>query len=125
CAAALSSAIQAALLQDSTEGEISFRHGLAAQAVHDALPGPERRRLHLRAGRALEASEPPLPVASLAEHFREAGVAGKGAVYAEAAADAAYAAYDPGHGRQPPANAGELLERAAKLRAELEAAKRG
>ena len=44
---------------------------------------------------------------------------------AKAAAQAAYEAYNVGHGRQPAPNAGELLAKAAQLAAELEAAKRG
>jgi hypothetical protein len=43
---------------------------------------------------------------------------------AKEAGAAAYAAYNPGHGRLPAANAGELLEKAAAARAALAAAQR-
>ena len=46
-------------------------------------------------------------------------------VEAKAAADAAYEAYNVGHGRRPAANAGELLAKAAQAAAALAAAKRG
>jgi len=41
---------------------------------------------------------------------------------AKAAGEAAYAAYNPGHGRLPAGNAGELLAKAVAARAELAAA---
>ncbi|MEA2129118.1 MAG: hypothetical protein QOJ85_2009, partial [Solirubrobacteraceae bacterium] len=44
---------------------------------------------------------------------------------AKAAAQAAYDAYNVGHGRTPAANAGALLAKAAQLAAQLDAAKRG
>ena len=72
-----------------------FRHALAARAVYEAIPAPLRRELHLRAGRALEAV-PPLPLARLARHFREAGDAAAWCRYGEQAADLALAAGDHG-----------------------------
>ena len=43
---------------------------------------------------------------------------------AKAAAQAAYDAYNPGHGKPPAANAGELLAAATEAQQRLEAAKR-
>ncbi len=52
---------------------IAFRHVLAARAVYDRAPAPERAAAHRRAGEALEATVP-RPVGRLAHHFREAGL---------------------------------------------------
>jgi DNA-binding CsgD family transcriptional regulator/tetratricopeptide (TPR) repeat protein len=71
----------------------SFRHTLAAQAVHEAIPAPLRTRMHLRAGQALEALPRP-PVVRLARHFRAAGQAEAWCRYAEQAADLALASGD-------------------------------
>ena len=81
-------ALASALLQDEPGGRIGFRHPLAMQAVHDSIPGPKRRAMHLRAARELEAADPE-PLARLAHHFREAGEADEWVRYAEEAADLA------------------------------------
>jgi DNA-binding CsgD family transcriptional regulator/tetratricopeptide (TPR) repeat protein len=72
---------------------LEFRHALAARAVYEAIPAPLRRAMHLRAGLAL-AERPPLPVARLARHFREAGDTAAWYEYGEQAADLALAAGD-------------------------------
>jgi DNA-binding CsgD family transcriptional regulator len=83
------------LAEDKPDGRglTGFRHVLAAQAVHETIPGPERRMLHQRAGHALE-DIAPLPLARLARHFREAGDADRWCRYGEQAADMAMAAGD-------------------------------
>ncbi|HWC27060.1 MAG TPA: AAA family ATPase [Solirubrobacteraceae bacterium] len=86
---ALGRALSVAVLEERADGLYGFLHALAAQAVYDEIPGPERRWLHRRAAEALQAGPEPLPLAQLAHHFREAGRARLAAQYAEAAADAA------------------------------------
>jgi DNA-binding CsgD family transcriptional regulator len=90
--AGLSAALGSGLLQTSQRGLISFRHVLAARAMYDAIPVPERRAMHLRAGQALETV--PAGLTQLARHFRETGEAGKWCEYAERAADLAVASGD-------------------------------
>ncbi len=85
---ALSQAVSRGLLEEKPDGRFGFRHVLAAEAAQAEIPAPERRRLHLRAGRALEASPAPRPLARLVHHFREAKLS-KWARYAEAAAEVA------------------------------------
>jgi DNA-binding CsgD family transcriptional regulator len=86
--AALSEALASALVLDVEDGHYDFRHALARQAVEEAIPSPLRRRLHLRAGRALESASRK-PVARLAHHYREAGKTKEWIRFAEAAADRA------------------------------------
>ncbi len=86
---ALTQAVSPGLLEEKPDGRFGLRHVLAAEAVQAEIPAPERRRLHLRAGRALEASPGSPPLARLAYHFREAKLSSRWARYAEAAADAA------------------------------------
>ena len=74
-------------------GLITFRHALAARAIHEALPNQLRRRLHLSAAHALSGVSP-LPVVRLARHYQEAGDAENWCRYAEQAADYALAAGD-------------------------------
>jgi DNA-binding CsgD family transcriptional regulator len=81
------------LLAEDGRGLLSFRHVLAARAVYDAIAAPDRRVLHLRAGRALE-NQDPSAVARLAGHFQEADEAAKWCQYAEQAADLALASGD-------------------------------
>jgi DNA-binding CsgD family transcriptional regulator/tetratricopeptide (TPR) repeat protein len=83
--AGLIEALRCGLLDESDRGLISFRHSLAAQAVYEATPGPERRVLHLRAGRYLEGRSPQ-PTLRLLRHFREAGHTVAWCRYAERAA---------------------------------------
>lgn len=94
---ALCDALSTAVLQEApveaeeaeTEaGLYRFCHALAAQAIHDAIPLPRRRRLHLRAARALEAAEAPRPLARLAHHYKQGGGVRQWLRYAECAADA-------------------------------------
>ncbi len=86
---ALAHAVSPGLLEEKPDGRFGFRHVLAAEAVQAEIPEPERRRLHLRAGRALESSPGTAPLARLAHHFREAKLSPHWARYAEAAAQAA------------------------------------
>ncbi|MGI9094749.1 MAG: AAA family ATPase [Thermoleophilaceae bacterium] len=86
-------------------GGYGLRHALAAQAVYEAILGPERHRLHLRAGRALASQPEPRPLALLAHHFREADRPRQWARYAEQAADMASSLGDD-------RAAAELLEQA-------------
>jgi hypothetical protein len=98
----LSQALASGLLAEDARGLVAFRHALAARAIDETIPGPDRRNLHQRAGEALEELQAPPPAARLARHFREAGDTDRWSRYAEWAADAALAAGDE-------AGAGELL----------------
>jgi DNA-binding CsgD family transcriptional regulator/tetratricopeptide (TPR) repeat protein len=91
--AALTEVLRCGLLAEDRHGAVSFRHGLAAQAVYQAISPPERRQLHLRAGQALEGRPSP-PIAQLTRHFREAKDVSKWCYYAERAADLALATGD-------------------------------
>lgn len=82
---ALAEAVASGLVLPDDDGRLAFRHAFMAQVVYEAVPGAERRRLHLRAGRALETEEIP-PVVQLTRHFREAGEVTKWGEYAERAA---------------------------------------
>ncbi|MEU6072824.1 AAA family ATPase [Micromonospora sp. NPDC047074] len=95
CRTGLAEAEAAGLLDgdDGGRGRWRFRHALAATAVYEAIGHADRRGLHLRAGQALEAFDPP-PVARLARHFREAGEGATWARYAELAAGRAVASGD-------------------------------
>jgi DNA-binding CsgD family transcriptional regulator/tetratricopeptide (TPR) repeat protein len=90
---ALNEAIASGLLREDDRGRLTFRHVFLEQAVYQAVTGTERRRLHLRAGRALEATHPP-PVAQLTRHFREANEVAQWCRYAEQAAARAVASDD-------------------------------
>lgn len=83
--AGLAAADAVGLLVMDERGRWQFRHGLAATAVYESIPTPERRMLHERAGRALALLAVP-PIVALARHFREAGDDSSWATYAEAAA---------------------------------------
>lgn len=86
--AALAQAIATSLLQENERRLLSFRHVLAGRAVYEAIPAPQRRELHRRAGRLLEALTPQ-PYPQLARHMREAGEAADWCRYAERAVDVA------------------------------------
>jgi len=88
----LSAGLECGLAEEAA-GLVRFRHALASQAVYDAVPGPQLRVLHLRAGTALEGVAP-LPLARLARHFREAGDTARWRGYGEQAAMVALAAGD-------------------------------
>lgn len=87
--AAVSRCLESGLLLEVEDGTYGLQHALAVEAVHQNIPTPRRRHLHLRAGHALEALGEPRPLARLAHHFREAGETGRWVHYAEAAARAA------------------------------------
>lgn len=89
----LCEALRASLLHEGEPGQYGFRHGLAAQAVHEAIPTPERRQLHVRAADALR-RETPLPLTRLARHAKEAGQITTWRRYTERAADRAIASGD-------------------------------
>ena len=89
----LAAAIGCGLLGEGPGGLTGFRHALACQAVYEAIPGPDRRVLHLRAGQALEDAYP-LPVVRLARHFQAAAETAKWLEYGERAADVALASGD-------------------------------
>jgi DNA-binding CsgD family transcriptional regulator len=90
---ALAEVLRCGLLTEDEPGVVSFRHGLTAQAVYEAMSPPQRRRLHLRAGHVLEGRPCP-PTAQLIRHFREAREPEQWCRYAEQAADLALAAGD-------------------------------
>ncbi|MFN2592173.1 MAG: AAA family ATPase [Candidatus Dormibacteria bacterium] len=69
---ALTEAIQSGLLREDDQARSEFRHELARQAVHEAIPAPQRRRFHLRAAQLLEAAGRS-SAATIAHHYREAG----------------------------------------------------
>ncbi|HEV2089366.1 MAG TPA: AAA family ATPase, partial [Cryptosporangiaceae bacterium] len=77
------------LLRPVGDERYALRHALAAQAVYDSLPVPQRRQLHARAVRALKTVKP-TPHAQLAHHCRIAGRIAEWWRHAEAASDAAF-----------------------------------
>ncbi|MGI9091617.1 MAG: helix-turn-helix transcriptional regulator [Gemmatimonadaceae bacterium] len=90
----LSGALSSGLVREGKPGLYALCHALAGRAVYEALPAPERRLMHLRAARALEARGDPLPLAQLAHHFERTGRVRKWVRYAERASDAAAAMGD-------------------------------
>ena len=86
---ALAQMLCSRLLEERPGGRVEFRHALAADAVVAEIPEPQRRALHVRAGRLLEALPAPRPFGRLAYHFREGRSSSYWVRYAEAAADAA------------------------------------
>lgn len=90
---AMVEAIASGLLREDDRDRLAFRHAFMGQAVYEAIPGAERRRLHLLAGQALERLDPP-PVVQLTRHFREANEVDKWCRYAELAAARAVASGD-------------------------------
>ncbi|MGH3861010.1 ATP-binding protein, partial [Actinokineospora sp.] len=70
-AVALEGALHARLLHETAHGHYELRHPIAARAVYDAIPGPRRREMHLRAIKRLGASARP-GLALLAHHYRHA-----------------------------------------------------
>ena len=85
---AIREALLAGVLREWDQDRYGFRHALAQQAVYSALTGPDRRRLHRQAVRAL-AEEEPRPLVQLAYHAREAGMVPEWQRYSEAAAASA------------------------------------
>lgn len=91
----LTEAMGCGLLREDSQGTLSFRHVLPRRAVYEAIPVVERRRLHRRAGGALEQLDP-RPVLQLTRHFREANESEPWGKYAEQAAARATASGDHG-----------------------------
>ncbi|GIH15277.1 ATP-binding protein [Rugosimonospora africana] len=87
-ARALSRGLAAGLLHEQ-DGQCRFRHALAWQVIHEGLPPPTRRWLHLRAARLLDEDDGPRPVARLTHHYQQAGATTQFVRSAEAAADLA------------------------------------
>lgn len=85
---ALTEALSCVLLHEEAPGVYECRHPLAARSVYESIPAPDRRRLHMRAARVLEAQDAP-PHLQLAHHFKGAGQSRPWARHTEAAADAA------------------------------------
>ena len=90
--AGLGQALDSGLLREKEQARVAFCHALAAQAVHDAIPGPHRRDLHQAAARVLPGTA--VPPARLAYHHRNAGNTTEWCHHAEQAADAALASAD-------------------------------
>ena len=97
--------LRAGVLAEPGDALYGFRQALAMQAVYEDIPTPARRRLHLRAARAIEDHSEPRALAQIAHHFRQAGRVRQWVRYAEAAAQAA-------HSRADDRCAVELLEQA-------------
>jgi DNA-binding CsgD family transcriptional regulator len=91
---ALTRALQSGPLEEKGYDLYGFRHPLAAQAACRDAPGPQRRRMHLRAAQALAGDPQRAQPARLAHHFKEAGCWGEWVRHAEAAAAAARCAGD-------------------------------
>lgn len=89
----LSETVAAAVVFEVEDDQYSLRHTLAMQAVVQGIPRPTRRRLHFRAAELL-ATLTPMPVALLAQHYREARAIDEWARYAELAADVAVSIRD-------------------------------
>jgi DNA-binding CsgD family transcriptional regulator/tetratricopeptide (TPR) repeat protein len=90
---AMAEAVGSGLLCADGQGRMAFRHVFMGQVVYEVIPGAERRRLHRRAGRALEAADP-VPVVQLTRHFREARDMAGWCRYAEQAAARAMSSGD-------------------------------
>lgn len=91
----LCAAIAASVVIEIEPGRYGLRHALAAQAVYEAIPRPERDRLHIRAARLLERRRPP-PLVDIAHHYGAGGERRQWAAFAEAAADQAVSVCDDG-----------------------------
>ncbi len=91
---ALSEALSGIVLREQAGGRYGFLHALAAQAVYDEIPRPERCRLHRRAAKAMKCAPELASLAQLAHHLKEGGSPAQWVRYAEAAAAAAIAIGD-------------------------------
>lgn len=89
----IAEALGRGLLEETATGLVAFRHILAARAIYEAIPMPDRQALHERAGTVLEASPNP-SAARLARHFKGAGRLERWMAHAERAADQAVAGGD-------------------------------
>jgi DNA-binding CsgD family transcriptional regulator len=85
--AGLDDALAAGLLVER-DGNVGFRHVLAAQAVYEGLSLPRRVELHGRAATVLHRLRP-APLGQVAHHLRQAGRLEAWAAVAEQAADQA------------------------------------
>ncbi|GGV40901.1 LuxR family transcriptional regulator [Kitasatospora herbaricolor] len=92
---ALTAALLADVLVERGPGRYGFRHVLARQAVYERIPGPRRRRLHVRAIEALTGRQTPALV-QIAHHTRRLGDVTAWLPTARAAADHAVAVGDDG-----------------------------
>ncbi len=70
-----------------------FLHEIVRMLVYSELSYGRRRRLHRRAGEALERTQPDQAPAQLARHFQEAGISEKASGYWKQAGDAAAGVY--------------------------------
>ncbi|OLF05168.1 helix-turn-helix transcriptional regulator [Actinophytocola xinjiangensis] len=75
-------------LLSETDGQVGFRHLLAAQAVYGGIPFGRRQELHARAVVAVRALDP-VPLGQEAHHLRQAGLLTEWAAVAERVADRA------------------------------------
>lgn len=91
---ALTNALASGLLEDFGSRGIGLRHALAAKAIHDCIPSPQRRRLHLRTAAYLVALDDPDDYARLSHHYRLGGDVEAAARTACVAADVAFAAFN-------------------------------
>ncbi|MFN2568869.1 MAG: AAA family ATPase, partial [Candidatus Dormibacteria bacterium] len=92
-AGALTEVLHSGLLHETADGRVEFHHDLGRQAVYEAIPGPQRRRLHQRVAAQLE-RDPGCPAARVAHHYREAGRMEDWVRHAERAASQAVALFE-------------------------------
>ncbi|MFC8454119.1 ATP-binding protein [Kitasatospora sp. NPDC057223] len=92
---ALTAALEADVLVERGPGRYGFRHVLARRAVYERIPGPRRRRLHVRAIEALSGQND-LALVQVAHHTRRLGDTTAWLPAARAAADHAVAVGDDG-----------------------------
>jgi predicted ATPase len=74
--ARLEPALQSGLMEEDTRGGLRFEHMLVREAFHDALPPADRRALHEREARRMQARADvgaTLPWAAFAQHLEESG----------------------------------------------------
>ncbi|MFF0473526.1 ATP-binding protein [Streptomyces sp. NPDC004284] len=94
-AGALIELLGASVLREADQGAYAFRHALGQQVVYRNIPGPARRRLHLRAVEALR-SRTPAPSVQIAHHTLAAGDRAGWLRCAQEAVDEAIAVRDGG-----------------------------
>ena len=92
---ALTACLEADVLVERGPGRYGFRHVLARRAVYERIPGPRRRRLHVRAIEALSGQDD-LALVQIAHHARQLGDTTVWLPRAMAAADHAVAVGDEG-----------------------------
>jgi DNA-binding CsgD family transcriptional regulator len=89
----LAEAMSYGLLEEESGARLTFRHALPRRAVYESLSPSERRRLHRRAGRALERTGTASPL-ELTRHCREGRESDRWGTHAEKAAAFAAASGD-------------------------------